>query len=328
MEGVEGLPDRDSPLVRARFVVDGRGGHVRGLDGMATNIKNAIDAGKKVTILSTGPETNVALFISVYPDLLHGIEQFVFMGGGVGVGNVSAVAGKGYLLPFIHLTLIKDLIEFNILCDPEAAQILLNAPVKTVMVPMNVTHTAIMKEHLHAELTSSDTPLRRMISSLITFFADVYKSKFGFMDGCPLHDPLVVCWVSHPELYQSKRYRVDVELNGSHTSGETVVDVWNYRQCDDSWGPSGKNCIVAESLDVIIPLGVISQMLTHQPRWINFSKFFLTVWQGAKSCPCGQVSLMSKYNKSELCMVVLSTCYKYSVRCGARWINDVCPKKI
>lgn len=163
-------------------------------------------------------------------------------------------------------------LEFNILCDPEAAQILLNAPVKKVMVPINVTHTAIMKDHLHARLMSSDTGLRRTISSLITFFADAYKSTFGFMEGCPLHDPLVVCWVSHPELYRSKRYRVDVELSGSHTSGETVVDVWNYRQCDDSWGPSGKNCIVAESLDVTIPPDVTSQMLTNIiNRWIGFS---------------------------------------------------------
>ena len=110
--GVEGLPDRDSPFVRARFVADERGGHVRALDGMAASIKNAIDIGEKVTVLSTGPETNVALFISVYPDLFHGIEQFVFMGGGVGLGNRSAVAGSVFISPFSESALMDFRIQY------------------------------------------------------------------------------------------------------------------------------------------------------------------------------------------------------------------------
>lgn len=53
-------------------------------------------AGDKVTVVSCGPLTNIALFVSVYPELLDGIEQFVFMGGGVGMGNRSAAAGKTF----------------------------------------------------------------------------------------------------------------------------------------------------------------------------------------------------------------------------------------
>jgi hypothetical protein len=49
--------------------------------------------GQKVTVISTGPMTNIALFVSVYPELLDAIDAFVFMGGGVGLGNRSAVAG-------------------------------------------------------------------------------------------------------------------------------------------------------------------------------------------------------------------------------------------
>lgn len=55
--------------------------------------------GSKVTIISSGPMTNIALFVTVHPELLSGVEEFVFMGGGVGMGNRSSVA------------------EFNILCD-------------------------------------------------------------------------------------------------------------------------------------------------------------------------------------------------------------------
>jgi len=193
-------------------------------------------AGYKVTVISCGPCTNIALFVSVYPDLIEGIEQFVFMGGGVGIGNRSAVA------------------EYNILCDPEAAQILLNIPIKKVMVPLNVTHTAIVTSDIHTRLlTSEGSPtsnLRHTLSTLITFFTDAYKSTFGFVDGPPLHDALTVAYVSRPDLFSLQRYHVDVELSGTHTSGETVVDLWNYRQCDDTWGPSGKNCLIAKSVEV------------------------------------------------------------------------------
>ena len=147
----------------------------------------------------------------------------------------------------------------------EAAQIVLDVPVKKTMIPLNVTHTAIFtKEHHTAllnpafvdlqtsasELGKASTPLRHMLSTLISFFAGSYESTFGFNLGPPIHDALTVAYVSRPDLFQSKRYRVDVELNGAHTAGETVADIWNYRQTDNTWGRDGKNCLVAETMDV------------------------------------------------------------------------------
>ena len=133
---------------------------------------------------------------------------------------------------------------------------MLNAPVKKVMIPINVTHTAIATSAVQRRLSSfgsSSSELRHTLSTLITFFANSYKNTFGFVDGPPLHDPLTIAFVSRPDLFNCRRYRVDVELGGTHTSGETVVDVWDYRHCDQSWGPLGKNCLVAQSVDVIVP---------------------------------------------------------------------------
>ncbi|KAJ6538460.1 Inosine/uridine-preferring nucleoside hydrolase domain-containing protein [Mycena vulgaris] len=247
--GVEGLPHPDSPEVERWFAKDADGAHVRALDGMASAVKRTWNSSKghKVTIISSGPMTNIALFVAVYPELLDAVEEFVFMGGGVGLGNRSAVA------------------EYNILCDPHAAQIVLDAPVRKTMIPINVTHTAIVTRAIHAQLLSPDSPLpgvnaalpkaatnlRHTLSTLIGFFADSYKSTFGFNNGPPLHDALTVAYISQPELFQATRYRVDVELTGAHSSGETVVDVWNYQACDpDAWGVGGKNCIVTRSVDV------------------------------------------------------------------------------
>lgn len=132
------------------------------------------------------------------------------------------------------------------------------------MIPINVTHQVIFSRSIHARLLSphsresetseplpkSITPLRHTLSTMLTYFADSYKATFGFEDGPPLHDALAIAYIVRPTLFQCKRHRVDVELAGQHTMGETVVDVWNYRSCDSSWGRFGKNCIVAESVDV------------------------------------------------------------------------------
>ncbi|KAL7282588.1 hypothetical protein ACG7TL_004059 [Trametes sanguinea] len=243
--GVEGLPRADSPEVQARLRANGDA--IRAIEGIAHAAKNLYKdgIGRKLIIVSTGPMTNIALFVSVYPELLHCIQEIVFMGGGVGIGNRSASA------------------EFNILCDPEAAQIVLDVPIKKTMIPLNVTHTAIVTPAIHHRLLNPNiplsadgslppaaTPLRHMLSTLIHFFTESYKSTFGFTNGPPLHDALTIAYVAMPELFTCRRFRVDVELSGMHTAGETVVDVWNYRSCDDSWGRHGKNCLVAERLDV------------------------------------------------------------------------------
>lgn len=244
--GVEGLPSIELEEVRARIALDIA--TARAVEGMATAIrlvwKNG--SGSKVVLVSSGPMTNIALFSCVFPELLEAIDEIVFMGGGVGLGNRSSAA------------------EFNILCDPEAAQIVLNIPLQKTMIPLNVTHTAIVTRKWHGEvlcpgsniendtqsLPKAQTPLRRMLSTLLSFFADAYKAVFGFVDGPPIHDALTIAYVAHPELFSCRRYHVDIELNGTHTVGETVVDLWDYQKADDSWGRTGKNCIVAESLNV------------------------------------------------------------------------------
>lgn len=152
-------------------------------------------------------------------------------------------------------------------CTAEAAQIVLNAPVKKTMVPLNVTHTAIVTPQVHRVLLDpanahstelsqtmrTKTALRRTLSTLIGFFSASYESTFGFSDGPPLHDAVAVAYAACPELFTCTRRRVDVELAGTHTAGETVVDVWNYRSMDqgeNAWGREGRNCLVAEKLDV------------------------------------------------------------------------------
>jgi uridine nucleosidase len=98
---VEGLPACDDPNVLAFIAKNEDGSAANALEGMSRHIKEVWNdgSGQQVTIVSTGPMTNIALFVCVYRELLVAVEEFVFMGGGVGLGNRSAVA------------------EYNILCD-------------------------------------------------------------------------------------------------------------------------------------------------------------------------------------------------------------------
>ena len=95
LRGVEGLPRADSDSVRARIASDNS--NRPAIEAIAAAISQTWDAGAgaKVTVVATGPLTNIALFVSVYPHLLDAIERIVFMGGGIGIGNRSAVAGAG-----------------------------------------------------------------------------------------------------------------------------------------------------------------------------------------------------------------------------------------
>jgi len=176
----------------------------------------------------------------------------------------------------------------------EAAQIVLNAPVPKTMIPLNVTHQAIVTNSIHTRLTNStshgagassavaSSQLRHTLSTLISFFKESYKNTFSFIDGPPLHDALTIAYVSRPELFTTRRYRVDVELTGTHSSGQTVADVWRYSKADDTWGRTGKNCEVAEDLDVCTVSFFCPCMLTSafgRPR--HFSSCSLIAWRDA-----------------------------------------------
>ncbi|KZV82359.1 uridine nucleosidase [Exidia glandulosa HHB12029] len=221
--GVEGLPPADSSLTRPPDPL-------HAVEGLRAVLASAQP--DEISVVTTGPMTNFALFASMYPELVPKVKQLVFMGGGVGVGNRSAVA------------------EYNILCDPEAAQIVLELPIPKVMIPLNVTHTAIFTTAHMERLNPTLTPLRHTLSTLLFFFAHAYRDVFGFLEGPPLHDALTIAYLVKPELFTGKRQHVDIELHGERTAGETVVDVWDYLKIDASWGRTGRNCFVTETLDV------------------------------------------------------------------------------
>ncbi|WP_267202020.1 pyrimidine-specific ribonucleoside hydrolase RihA [Limosilactobacillus kribbianus] len=163
----------------------------------------------QVTLVVTGPMTNAALFLRVYPDLARKkIDQIVFMGGAMGLGNW------------------RPSVEFNIFVDPEAAKIVLNFGIPLVMAPLNVTHKAqIMKDEIEA-VKEIKNPIGQAFYGLLSFFEQYHENpKWGFT-GAPLHDPCTIAWLIDPTMFKTDKMNVDVETQGDLTRGETVCDCY------------------------------------------------------------------------------------------------------
>ncbi|BBD14736.1 pyrimidine-specific ribonucleoside hydrolase RihA [Melissococcus plutonius] len=164
---------------------------------------------EQVTLVVTGPMTNIALFLRIYPELAREkIDQIVFMGGAIGLGNWTPT------------------VEFNIFVDPEAAKVVLNFGIPLVMTPLNVTHKAQILKSKIEEIKYIDNPVGKVFYGLLNFYETYHENPKWEFEGTPLHDPCTIAWLIHPEMFKTKRMNVDVEIQGTLTRGETVCDYY------------------------------------------------------------------------------------------------------
>jgi purine nucleosidase len=160
----------------------------------------------EITLVATGPLTNVALAARLEPRIVERIHEVVLMGGGARVGNWSAVA------------------EYNIVADPEAAAIVFGEAWPVTMIGLDLTHQALATPDVVAAIAAVGTAPARFVGELMEFFAHAYKDAQGF-DHPPVHDPCAVAYVIDPTLMRTERAPIHIELTGTHTLGMTVVDL-------------------------------------------------------------------------------------------------------
>lgn len=160
-----------------------------------------------VTLCPIGPLTNVALAIVKEPAIVARVKRIVLMGGAMELGNVTAAA------------------EFNIFVDPHAARVVFEAGAPLVMLGLDVTHKALVTDDRLAAIQAIGTPVATACAGLLDFFNRYDKERYQ-VPGAPLHDPCVIAYLLRPELFKGQVRRVDVETEGTHTSGRTVVDWW------------------------------------------------------------------------------------------------------
>ena len=161
-----------------------------------------------VTLVAIGPLTNIATAFKNAPDIIVKVQEIVLMGGAhFAQGNVTPVA------------------EFNIHVDPQAAEIVFGAGVPLVMMPLDVTHKALVTRACNAAIRAIGTPVGRAVAELTGFFERYNPERYG-EDGAPLHDPCTIGWLLKPELFKGRRVNVMIETQSELTMGMTVTDWW------------------------------------------------------------------------------------------------------
>lgn len=159
-----------------------------------------------VTLVPIGPLTNIALAVRREPRIVERVFEVVLMGGAVRGGNQSPVA------------------EFNIACDPEAAQIVVTAGWPVTMVGLDLTHQAQATEDVFARIAEVGGPVADLTLGMLSFYRDAYRAS-GRLDHPPLHDPCAVAHVIDPGVMTTRRAPLQVELTGTLTRGMTVADL-------------------------------------------------------------------------------------------------------
>ena len=158
-----------------------------------------------VTLVPTGPLTNIALAARLEPRIVERVKEVVLMGGAYGTGNWTPSA------------------EFNIIVDPEAAHIVFNEKWPVVMVGLDLTHQALATKAVEEQFAALGTNVGDFVVGLFGAFRKNYQDAQGF-DDPPVHDPCCVAYLIDPTVVETVKVPVDVETQGLLTTGRTVAD--------------------------------------------------------------------------------------------------------
>lgn len=179
------------------------------------------ESDEPVTLVPTGPLTNVAGLLMAHPELKEKIARISIMGGGIKMGNWTPAA------------------EFNILVDPHAARLVFQSGIPILMAGLDVTEKALVCPEDFQRIRAVGNPVAVTVADWLEFFYQFHKT----MDypGAPIHDAVAVAALVKPEILTMQEMYVDVEVSGDYCKGCTVGD-W--------FGTSGKKPNATVLLDI------------------------------------------------------------------------------
>ena len=161
-----------------------------------------------VTLCPLGPLTNIATAFEKAPDIVAKVQEIVLMGGGYFQGgNITPTA------------------EFNIYVDPQAADIVFKSGVPIVVMPLDMTHKALVTKPRNDAFRALGTAAGTAVAEMTDFFERFDKEKYGSA-GAPLHDPCVTAYLIKPNLFSGRHINVEIETQSELTMGMTVADWW------------------------------------------------------------------------------------------------------
>ncbi|MGL4514459.1 MAG: nucleoside hydrolase [Lacipirellulaceae bacterium] len=190
---------------------------------IADEVRNAPG---EITLIATGPMTNVAALLVREPDVAAALQHVVLLGGSVAVGgNVTPAA------------------EFNCYCDPQSARAVLRGDLLKTLVPLDVSRQMLFGYDLVEFVRERGSRTATLLAEMLPAFYHSYRQRFG-IEGVYLHDVAAVLAVTNPGAFTMEPMHADVETAGELTLGATVFD--------RRWRPDATpNVEVATAIDIV-----------------------------------------------------------------------------
>lgn len=163
---------------------------------------------RSITLVPTGPLTNIAMAMIKEPAIVDKIDEIVLMGGAMREGGNHTPSA-----------------EFNMLVDPHAAHVVFGCGRPITALGLDVTHQVRSSRDRVARIAAIDNPAAQAAAGMLGFFSKYDTSKYG-IDGAPLHDPCTIAYLLQPELFGGKECNVAIEIYSELTMGNTAVDFW------------------------------------------------------------------------------------------------------
>ena len=176
-------------------------------------------ADDSITLVPVGPLSNIGTAIDREPAILPKIEQIVLMGGAMREGGNRTPSA-----------------EFNILVDPDAADIVFRCGRPITQMGLDVSHQVLSTRDRVERIKALGNPVADATAAMLSFF-DRYDTKKYTSKGAPLHDPCTVAYLIRPELFEGKVCNVSIETRSELTLGHTAVDYWHVtdRPLNTNW---------------------------------------------------------------------------------------------
>lgn len=172
-------------------------------------IRTLLASNGDITVVTTGPMTNLAMAMRLEPRIVEKIRRIVLMGGSYTNGNVTPAA------------------EFNILADAEAAHICFGCGRPVTMVGLDVTRKVLCYPEIVERMGRIGNPASELFVALMGHFCRTQKEVFGW-EGGPLHDPVTIASLIDPELLTTKPMNVQIDLRSTQSYGRTNCDYFGY----------------------------------------------------------------------------------------------------
>lgn len=165
----------------------------------------------EVTLVVTGPMSNVAMAMVKAPEIKEMIPEIIAISGAFGLNKYA----------FLNATGDTPQSEWNVYVDPEAADIVYNSGVKLVALGLDVA--------THFEVDFSDADLRKLKQSkkpeaYFLLNAIEFVKGRGFDAYCTVIDCMAVGYAIDSSLVETMQARVGVETKEGLTFGMTVID--------------------------------------------------------------------------------------------------------